>query len=313
MRCPHCQNENYEGAKFCLSCGCLLPRESPAKKFFMAALHALLYVALFMGIQLIVSFAYSFILSMSMSISHLAAGGTLEGDALTAFSESIVEIINNNLHTMMLLSGLLTILTLVISFRLRKKNPVEEMHIRKIPLLRAPWYLVFGAALQPVTNLLLNFLPTSLLMDFEEQNALAAATGPLAVEILNVVILTPIVEELIFRGLAFTRLRRGMSTALAVLISAAVFGAVHGHLVSFLYASVLGVALAWLMRKNNDSVIAPILCHAGFNGGSDLLQALLGETENPLLFFSVTLASAALLVLSGFMILRPIPAGDTRE
>ena len=211
MRCPHCQNENYEGAKFCLSCGCLLPRESPAKKFFMAALHALLYVALFMGIQLIVSFAYSFILSMSMSISHLAAGGTLEGDALTAFSESIVEIINNNLHTMMLLSGLLTILTLVISFRLRKKNPVEEMHIRKIPLLRAPWYLVFGVALQPVTNLLLNFLPTSLLMDFEEQNALADATGPLAVEILNVVILTPIVEELIFRGLAFTRLRRGMS------------------------------------------------------------------------------------------------------
>ena len=213
MRCPHCHTDNYEGAKFCLSCGCPLPRESRAKKFFMAALHACLYVALFMGIQLIVSFAYSFILSMSMSISHLAAGGTLEGDALTAFSESIVEIINNNLHTMMLLSGLLTILSLVISFRLRKKNPVEEMHIRKIPLLRAPWYLVFGAALQPVTNLLLNFLPTSLLMDFEEQNALADAAGPLAMEILNVVILTPIVEELIFRGLAFTRLRRGMSTS----------------------------------------------------------------------------------------------------
>jgi membrane protease YdiL (CAAX protease family) len=279
----------------------------------MAALHALLYVALFMGIQLIVSFAYSFILSMSMSISHLAAGGTLEGDALTAFSESIVEIVNNNLHTMMLLSGLITILTLVISFRLRKKTPAEEMHIRKIPLLRAPWYVVFGVALQPVTNLLLNFLPTSLLMDFEEQNALADAAGPLAMEILNVVILTPIVEELIFRGLAFTRLRRGMSTALAVLISAAVFGAVHGHPVSFLYASVLGVVLAWIMRKNNDSVIAPILCHAGFNGGNYLLQALLGDTDNPLLFFSVTLASAAILVLSGFMILRPIPAGDTRE
>ena len=313
MRCPHCHTDNYEGAKFCLSCGCPLPRESRAKKFFMAALHACLYVALFMGIQLIVSFAYSFILSMSMSISHLAAGGTLEGDALTAFSESIVEIINNNLHTMMLLSGLLTILTLVISFRLRKKTPAEEMHIRKIPLLRAPWYVVFGVALQPVTNLLLNFLPTSLLMDFEEQNALADAAGPLAMEILNVVILTPIVEELIFRGLAFTRLRRGMSTALAVLISAAVFGAVHGHPVSFLYASVLGVVLAWIMRKNNDSVIAPILCHAGFNGGNYLLQALLGDTDNPLLFFSVTLASAAILVLSGFMILRPIPAGDTRE
>lgn len=313
MRCPHCHTDNYEGAKFCLSCGCPLPRESQAKKFFMAALHACLYVALFMGIQFLVSFFYSFFLSFSMMAPHLLSGSDLGDDAVMAITEDIVRIVNNNLHTMMLLSGLLTILTLVISFRIRKKNPVEEMHIRKIPLLRAPWCVVFGVALQPVTNLLLNFLPTSLLMDFEEQNALADAAGPLAMEILNVVILTPIVEELIFRGLAFTRLRRGMSTALAVLISAAVFGAVHGHPVSFLYASVLGVVLAWIMRKNNDSVIAPILCHAGFNGGNYLLQALLGDTDNPLLFFSVTLASAALLVLSGFMILRPIPAGDMRE
>ena len=150
-------------------------------------------------------------------------------------------------------------------------------------------------------------MPESLLNDFAETNTLSYTTGPLGIELLNVVILTPIVEELIFRGLAFTRMRRGMSTTLAVLISAAVFGAVHGHPVSFIYASVLGVVLAWLMLKNNDSVIAPILCHAGFNGGSYLLSLLFERTENELLITAMLIASLAMLILSSFMTLRPIP------
>ena len=49
MKCPRCQTENYEGANFCTACGCMIPKESRAKKLFMTLLRALLYVALFMG------------------------------------------------------------------------------------------------------------------------------------------------------------------------------------------------------------------------------------------------------------------------
>ena len=306
MKCPKCQNDNFEGARFCTHCGFVLPRESRAKKFFMALLHAFLYVALFMGIQTVITFMYSFALSFSL-VGSILFSGNLDAYDAELITEQLMNHVYENLHTVMLIAGLVTVLALAISFRIRHKDAVKEMHVSKIPLIRAPWYVVLGISLQPVTNFLLGFLPESLLNDFAETNTLSYTTGPLGIELLNVVILTPIVEELIFRGLAFTRMRRGMSTTLAVLISAAVFGAVHGHPVSFIYASVLGVVLAWLMLKNNDSVIAPILCHAGFNGGSYLLQLLLGESESTPLYLAVTVASLAMLILSSFMTLRAIP------
>lgn len=305
MKCPRCQTENYEGANFCTACGCMIPKESRAKKFFMTLLRALLYVALFMGIQTAVTFVYSFVLSFS-TVSGMLSSGMQEYDA-ELFTQELMNAVYHDLHTLMLISGLITILVLVISFRIRHKDVAEEMHVSKIPLIRAPWCVVLGIALQPVINFLLNFLPESLLTDFAETNTLSFATGPIAIELLNVVILTPILEELIFRGLAFTRLRRGMGITAAILISAVIFGAVHGHPVSFLYASVLGVVQAWIMIKNNDSVIGPILCHAGFNGGSYLLNLVLGESTSTPLYLAVSIASLAMVILSSFMVFRPIP------
>lgn len=306
MKCPRCQNDNYEGARFCTACGCTLPRESRASKFFMALLHAFLYVALFMGIQTVVSFAYSFALGFSAALGLLRSGN-LDNYDPNLLLEELAPRIYENMHTLMILSVLITVLVLVISFRIRHKDAVKEMHVSKIPLGRAPWFVVLGISLQPVINFLLGFLPESLLTDFAETNVLNYTTGPIGIELLNAVILTPILEELIFRGLAFTRMRRGMSTAAAILISAVLFGAIHGHPVSFTYASVLGVVLAWLMLKNNDSVVAPILCHVGFNGGNYLLHLLLGESTSTPLYLAVTAASLAMVILSSFMTLRPIP------
>ena len=306
MKCPRCQNETYEGARFCTACGCTLPRESRASKFFMALLHAFLYVALFMGIQTVVSFAYSFALGFSAALGLLRSGN-LDNYDPNLLLEELAPRIYENMHTLMILSVLITVLVLVISFRIRHKDAVKEMHVSKIPLGRAPWFVVLGISLQPVINFLLGFLPESLLTDFAETNVLNYTTGPIGIELLNAVILTPILEELTFRGLAFTRMRRGMSTAAAILISAVLFGAIHGHPVSFTYASVLGVVLAWLMLKNNDSVVAPILCHAGFNGGNYLLHLLLGESTSTPLYLAVTAASLAMVILSSFMTLRPIP------
>lgn len=306
MKCPRCQTESYEGARFCTGCGCLLHRESPVKKFFMAGLHAFLYVALFIAVSLFVSVGYEFIMACGITWPRLLGGGTFTEEELSAIAEEIGSLIIAHQHMLMILSGLITILILVLSFRIRHKDPVKEMHVHKIPLGRAPWYVVLGISLQPVTGFFLSFLPQAWLENFAETNTLNYSTEPLAIELLSAVILAPIVEELTFRGLAFTRLRRGMGTVLAVLITSALFGAVHGHPVSFIYASVLGIVLALLMLKSNDSVLAPILCHAGFNGGNYLLNLLLENTQSMPLILAAYVAALALLILSAFMVFRPI-------
>src|SRR2546426_5015341 len=49
------------------------------------------------------------------------------------------------------------------------------------------------------------------------------------VTLVDTVVLTPVFEELVFRGLLFGTLRRGLGPAAAALVSAVVFAVAHGY------------------------------------------------------------------------------------
>ena len=307
MKCPRCQNENYEGARFCTACGCMIPRESRVKKILMALLHAFLYFGLYLLIQQGVSLGYQVMLLAQMTGNQILVSGTLNKELLQQLLNDVITLTLAHQYSLLLLSALITVLILVFIFRLRKKDAMEELHIRPVPLARAPWYVLLGISLQPAARLLLTLLPQEWLQDFAENNPLNQTSDPLAVELISALIMAPVVEELIFRALMFPRLRRGMGTFFAVLVTAGVFGLIHGHPVSFIYASVLGVVMTWLMIKNNESVIPSILCHAGFNAGSYLMNLAFESTENQLLITAMLISSLALLILCLFMTFRPIP------
>jgi hypothetical protein len=77
------------------------------------------------------------------------------------------------------------------------------------------------------------------------------------------VLAAPLCEEFIFRGLIFGGLRRSMPAAQAIVISAAVFAAVHPTL-SLLPVFVLGLCTAWVYERNK-TLLAPMLVHAAYN------------------------------------------------
>ena len=285
----------------------MIPRESPIRKILIALLHAFLYFGLYLLIQQGVSLGYQVMLLTQMMGEQMLVGGTLSEEMILQLTNDAIALSMARQYSLLLLSALITVLVLVIAFRLRKKDPLKELHIRPVPLARLPWYLLLGLSLQPASRLLLSLLPQEWLQDFAENNPLSQTSDPLAVELISALIMAPVVEEMIFRALMFPRLRRGVGTFFAVLITAGTFGFVHGHPVSFIYASVLAVVMTWLMLKNNESVIAPILCHAGFNAGSYLVNLLFGNTENDLLVMAMLISSLALVVLSLFMTFRPIP------
>lgn len=81
--------------------------------------------------------------------------------------------------------------------------------------------------------------------------------------ILSTCILTPILEETLYRGAAYRRLRGFLDTPFAILYSALLFGAMHLNLVQFLYAGLLGLLLAWLME--HLGLGAAIAAHIGAN------------------------------------------------
>jgi hypothetical protein len=134
-----------------------------------------------------------------------------------------------------------------------------------------------------------NILSMSPLVGMSE--AFAQATedfyaGAFVLEIIGSAILTPILEELVYRGIVYTRLKRHLGVAPVVVLSALVFGLMHFNIVQFIYAFVLGLLLALIMEKHSH-VFAPILAHMTIN----LISVV--RTENGILDGTVDGSAAA--------------------
>ena len=316
MKCPVCQRENYEGAKFCMHCGTEMPKPpSRAKQFFVALLKAFCYYGLFFGLQSAVLLIYEFALifgemSGGMIDSYLYGGQFTIPETLY---ETLMEQVQQNVHLLLILSAALTLLFLFLFFQLRRKKPFEEMALRSASPVKMGTALVLGAALQFFVTITMAFIPIpeDLLESFAESSKYLHG-GPLGLELISIAVVTPILEEIIFRGLVFTRLRRGMAPFVAVGVGAAIFGAAHGHIIAFVYAGCLGILLTLLMLKCGESILVPICCHAGFNASSYLIDLTLGTGDNPPLLLMFYFISIALTVLSAYLIFRS-PAPEEEE
>lgn len=82
--------------------------------------------------------------------------------------------------------------------------------------------------------------------------------------LLSAGLLAPALEEITFRGILFGNLSTAYGRWIAIIVSALVFGAVHGNIVQFLYAALLGVAFAYLYDRSGD-ILIPVIAHASAN------------------------------------------------
>ncbi|MDH4129549.1 MAG: CPBP family intramembrane metalloprotease [Spirochaetota bacterium] len=87
------------------------------------------------------------------------------------------------------------------------------------------------------------------------------------------IIIAPIFEEIIFRGVLFRVLQTKLGFMHAALISSILFGLVHFNILTFFPIATLGFILAWTYQKSN-SIISPIITHALWNSFS-LIKVIL--------------------------------------
>ena len=118
---------------------------------------------------------------------------------------------------------------------------------------------------------------------------------PLVLQFIGYGLITPLSEELIFRGLIYKRLREDFSFPRAMLLSAILFGFFHGNMIQTLYAFGMGLVLAYLYEKYH-SLAAPVIAHGTVNIVAVLLTELGGFTwmfENPLRVGLISVVCAA--------------------
>ena len=77
-------------------------------------------------------------------------------------------------------------------------------------------------------------------------------------------LISPITEEIVFRGLVFNRMRRYYPTIAAIIMSGVLFGVYHGNLVQGVYGGCMGILLAYTYERLNSFLI-PCLFHATAN------------------------------------------------
>ena len=90
------------------------------------------------------------------------------------------------------------------------------------------------------------------------------ATDNVLLLVIAVCVLVPMAEELLFRGVFLSELRRVLPGGLAVVIIALLFGLAHGNLIQGTYAALAGIALGF-MYLWSGSIFASILLHIFFN------------------------------------------------
>ena len=113
----------------------------------------------------------------------------------------------------------------------------------------------------------LEALNTGVDLDQEQVVGFESASGSveLLMAFVALVVLTPITEEVLMRGIMFRNLKRWFGFVFAAVVSAFIFGVLHGQVNVFLDTFVLGLVLAWLVDKT-DSLWPAIGLHMLKNG-----------------------------------------------
>ena len=163
-------------------------------------------------------------------------------------------------------AALVTIPVMLILFHMdrRKEKRYGIVQNKKAPIWKYTAVIGISAAMCIGLNNLIIIGNLAAADSTYAETTEALYSAPFNVQILCLVILTPIAEELVFRGLIFKRLREQSGFLQAAVYSSLIFGIMHGNLVQMLYGFILGMMLAYVYEKYG-SVKAPVAAHIVMN------------------------------------------------
>ena len=282
------------------------------KKFFIGLLKGIGYFGIYFGIQLVVTMVYAIVGIIPIAMKYYTSEQyVFAPDVFERYMAEVMQVVTEAALPSVIISGILTIGVLWLIFVCRKKKFVQEISLRSMsPAAIAPLVLM-GLSLNVVTGLVLSLVPEEWMSAYEA-SASAITSSNTVVMLLGTVIVAPVIEEIIFRGLAYTRMKKGMPTAVAVILSSALFGAAHGQWVWMLYAFVFGLVLVWVF-EHTKSLLANILLHLSYNGCA-MLQLLIPEDAPESVWVGINIAAVVVAAISIFWFAKlPKPEGPAVE
>jgi len=234
------------------------------KNFFISLLKALGYFGIYLGAQFLVTFVYMFFASISVAGKYALGNYDLTDPLVfNQYMDEVTQLLLEASMPITILTGLLTVGIICLVFLCRKKKLAKELSFRKISGGTALSAALMGFGFNYVLGLLFLFLPEEWIASYAEASD-AAFTGEFWIIAVAIVIMAPLVEEIVFRGLIYTRLKKGMPVAAAAVITAVWFGVMHGHPLWIAYAALFGLVMIWIFERTK-SLFGSMAFHFGYN------------------------------------------------
>ena len=218
-------------------------------------------------------------------------------------SQRAMEMISQNSDVILIFSGVVMLLILLAVFRSRGGTLSEQ--IKMSPLSTGPALasvlcgVSFYFFIVTLMSVLISALPSVTEMHTEYSEISAPMfSGNMILIIIAFVIMAPLIEEILFRGLAYSSLKKGMPVWAAVVMQSAVFALVHANPFQILYVLMLAPVLA-LIYEWTESLYAPVLAHMSFNAVGVVMSAL-SEEARAHAFLGFALIPVSFITLSYF-------------
>ena len=222
--------------------------------------------------QFVISFVGMFVYTIIVTSRGMAQG--IPEEEVLVFIEA--QLLNPDF--LMIITAVATASTLLIgAIWYKKHRPCNDSSLKEVfngTLLLS--LILMGISLQILVSMCLNavypLLPQTLI---EQYDALMETLlgGNVLLSLFVTVILAPLAEELLFRGITLRKATKIMPFFLANILQAVLFGIYHGNLVQGAYAFALGLILGFVAEYFH-SIWASILLHAFINGSAELLSHL---------------------------------------
>lgn len=219
-------------------------------------------------------------------------------------TNSALAALNDAIYWILLFSSILTLVVVIVIFVIRKKSILIETQINRFSLQYSFPVILIALSMQMLLTALIAILPipNNLLESFAG-NVSTITNKINLITIFSVGLLVPFAEEVIFRGLILSRLKRGMPVYIAVIIQAVIFGVIHTGLVWMIQAFIMGVILALLAIRFN-SILPSILAHVAINISALLQNVLVTQEWSEAVVYLIFAISIVVFIAMLFVVMK---------
>ena len=246
-------------------------------------------IVLYYGITFIVSIFGSMIVTLQIMQSSTAT------DEAQLIDELFMKAMDMSVPVVCI-SAIITIPFLLRMMRKDRKNYKTKGDLTSLKKGTFIFCFISGICGSVAGSILVTVSQMGEVFEGYEEVATQIFSYDIVLQLIVLGVVAPIVEELIYRGLIYQRLKGFATIRQAFIISSLLFGLTHGNLIQAIYGFFMGLLLAYVYEKYK-TLAAPILCHCGANLISVVLSMMNITIESVWIPMGVTVGCVIVVYL----------------